>query len=219
MPSDSSTNDFLDEKTFSFPDFVYGNRVNIFIILLGLILLGSGVLIYRNSQGTSEIEVINTADSETEKSEIIAEIAGAVEKPGVYNIPSGSRVEDLLIISGGLSSDADRSWVEKYVNRAAKLTDGQKFYIPTINEQSGDESAKFFSSGSSDILGEEDNQNIPVNINTASQNDLEELPGIGPVYAQSIIEHRPYSSTDELLNKGALKQYVYEKIKEMVTVY
>lgn len=215
----SSENDFLEEKTGNFSDFVYGNRINIFLILLGTILLGSGLLIYKNSQNNVTIEIIESVEKDAEDGQIIVEIAGAVENPGVYTLSTLSRVEDLLITSGGLSKDADRNWVDKYINRAAKLSDGQKFYVPKEGEQSIGVSADNLSGGTGSILGTEDNQNKSININTASQNQLEGLTGIGPVYAQSIIEHRPYSSTEELVSKGALKQFVYEKVKEMVTVY
>jgi len=57
------------------------------------------------------------------------------------------------------------------------------------------------------------------NVNSANQSELEDLTGIGPVYAQSIIEHRPYSNVEELVSKGALKKSVFEKIKDSVTAY
>lgn len=210
--------DFFEEKSAVFSDFIYGNRVNIFLFLLGLIMLGSGVLIYQNSQNTSKIEVIENVDEDDESGEIFVEIAGAVEKPGVYRLSQTSRVEDLLITSGGLSASADRNWVDRYINRAAKLTDGQKFYIPKVDEQSTGKSAENLSDGTSGFLNGEYSRIISVNINTASQIELETLPGIGPVFAQSIIDHRPYSTADELLRKDVLKQYVYEKIKDRVCV-
>ena len=58
-----------------------------------------------------------------------------------------------------------------------------------------------------------------ININTASLQELDTLPGIGPVYGQSIVEHRPYSNIEELMSKGALKKNVYEKVKDLVTIY
>jgi len=215
----SSEEGFFTEKVSSLSEFIYSNRINIFLVLLGLIMLGSGVLIYRNSQDSSEIEIVENAGGDSESGELIVEIAGAIEKPGVYRLPQVSRVEDLLIVSGGLSADADRGWVEKYINRAAILKDGQKFYVPCLNEHSSKESANKLRGGLGDVSGDNTDQKLPININTAEQEELESLPGIGQVYAQSIIAHRPYSSVDDLITKGALKQYVYDKIKDMVVVY
>jgi competence protein ComEA len=56
------------------------------------------------------------------------------------------------------------------------------------------------------------------NINTASQSELEKLTGIGPVYAQSVIEHRPYSNTQELVSKKIIPQKTYEKIKSEISL-
>ncbi len=220
MPGDSpSPDEFLEEKSTAFLDFIYGKRINIILILMGLIFLGSGVLLYKNTQKVSDIEIVESVNQESEKNQIIVEIVGAIENSGVYKFTQDSRVEDLLIKSGGLSADADRVWVEKYVNRAAKLIDGQKFYIPRQNEQSQSTSANYPNGDSSDVLGELEVKNQLVNINIASQAELELLSGIGPVYAQNIIEHRPYSSVEDLFTKGALKNSVYEKIKDKVRVY
>ncbi len=170
-----------------------------------MIFLGLGVLFFRNKGGvvvglsSTKVEVLNSPEeSGGTLSEIVVEVSGQVEKPGVYKLPFGSRVEDALIMSGGFSSSADRVWVEKSLNRAAKLSDGQKIYIP----QKGTSSLS----------------NL-ININTADAKTLDTLPGIGQVYGQSIIEHRPYSNIEELLSKGILKTGVYEKIKDKITVY
>lgn len=147
------------------------------------------------------------------------EIAGEVLTPGVYKLQAGSWVEDLLIISGGFTVDADRSWTDKYLNRAAKLTDGQKVFIPNINEHSDILSAK--KSGGDQTISStfSSDSNTLININTASLGELDSLPGIGPVYGQSIIEHRPYSTLDELVSSGAIKQSLYDKIKDKITIY
>lgn len=194
------------------------------LFLVGLILLGFGVLSFKSGGGilskSSSVEVLESiSESDSDTSELVVEIAGAVEKPGVYNLPKNSRVEDLLIASGGISADADRIWVEKTINRAAKLVDGQKLYIPTKNSQSDVLSAKTdggikVGQGSS---GSRSNQLI--NINTSTLKELDTLPGIGPVYGQNIIEHRPYSSVSELSSKAVLRPSVYEKIKDLVTIY
>lgn len=215
----SSSEDYTEEETSAFSDFIYGNRINLFLILIGLIFLGSGVLLYRNYNKDTDIQVVRSADGGEEDVEIVVEIAGAVENPGVYSFRFNSRVEDLLIKSGGLSADADRVWVEKYINRAAKLSDGQKYYIPEYSEQSLGASANNSRGETGGVWGVSEDQGQLININTASQKELESLSGIGPVYAQNIIDHRPYSSVDDLLTKNALKPFVYEKIKDKISVY
>jgi competence protein ComEA len=220
MPGESfSSKDTLEAAKVNFTDFIYGNRINLFLILLGIIFLGSGILLYKNSNSDTDIEIVESSNISKEENTIVVEIAGAVEKPGVYEFPQNNRVEDLLIKSGGLSADADRVWTEKYINRAAKLIDGQKFYIPRLGEQSLGVSADNMNGGAGVIQGTYESSNQLVNINTSSQKELETISGIGPVYAQNIIEHRPYSSVDDLLTKGAIKDNVFEKIKDKVTVY
>ena len=192
------------------------NQKLIIFFLLGLILIGFGVLLYKTdifSPG-DKVEVLNNVtEPQDNNSEVVVEIAGAVIKPGVYRLPFGSRIDDLLIISGGLSQDASRNWVEKNINRAAKLIDGQKIYIYHSDEISAKDSGGIkLDQG---VLGA-DSGGL-VNINTSDQKDLESLVGIGPVYAQNIIEHRPYSNLEELVSKGAISQKVFDKIKNDIT--
>ena len=205
---------------FDFDELLFKFRYPLLFLFAGLMLVGSGVFFVKRGldRPATKVEVLNgSEDSDTKK--ITAEIAGFVEKPGVYKLSGDSRVEDLLILAGGFSVGADRIWTEKYLNRAAKLTDGQKVYIPSVDKQSDSASAKSGGgdqSGSSPILG----QNVDlVNINTAGLKELDSLPGIGPAYGQSIIDHRPYSNIEELLSKGSLRKSDYEKIKNLVTVY
>lgn len=193
------------------------NRKILLICLVGLVLVGLGVVLFRvggGGGGTSDkVEVLESATQGQEAgSEIVVEIAGEVEKPGVYKLSDGARIDDLLIAAGGVSAGADREWMDKTLNRAAKLTDGQKVYIPKINDEVVPLRQGF--AGQGEMV-----RNGLTNINTADLKTLDFLPGIGPVYASNIIEHRPYSSVEELLSKGVLKKYVYEKIKDKVTVF
>ena len=213
------------KKKFDLEEFVHTYRYPITVFFLGLILIGFGVIFYKVSgdSSSSEIEVLEEAkETQGMEAEVVVEIAGAVQKPGVYKLSLGSRIEDLLVSAGGYSAKADRAWVEKYINRAARLSDGQKIYI--LSQEEGNKQSELSaannsggSGGVSDVRGS--GLESLTNINTATQKTLEELPGIGPVYAQSIIEHRPYSTIEELLSKEALKKNVYEKIKDLVTVY
>ena len=128
-------------------------------------------------------------------------------------------INDLLIASGGFLTNANRVWTDEYLNRAAKLTDGQKVYIPSANQQLGLSTAN--NSGRDQTISStnQSDSNCPININTASLQTLDSLSGIGQVYAQSIIDHRPYSDASELQSKGALKISVYNKVKDLVSVY
>lgn len=182
----------------------------VIFILLGLILIGFGVLamkidIFSNGD---KVEVLQTAtEAQDSDKEIVVEISGAVTKEGVYKMKTGDRIDDLLIISGGLSENADRDWVTKNINRASKLTDGQKLYIYQTGEVKG---VSNVTEASSTGL---------ININTASQSELEKLVGIGPVYGANIIEQRPYSNAQDLVSKGAISQKILDKIKNDISVY
>jgi competence protein ComEA len=203
-------------------DLFYKFRYPILVFLLGVILTAVGLFVAKNGGNTAseEVEVLRGTTEALEASgEIVVEIAGAVEKPGVYKLSKNSRVEDLLIISAGVSSNADRDWMQKSLNRAAKLIDGQKIYIPVVGEQLTGESAKNIG-GYNSVLGSQGSgQTGLVNINLAGQKELESLPGIGPVYAQKISEQRPYSNIEELLSKNVLNKSTFEKVKDLVTVY
>lgn len=198
----------------------YSQRLIVFV-LLGLILITFGVLTYKTElfSNGDKIEVLNdVTESQKGQLEIVVEISGAVEKPGVYKMKNGDRVEDLLIASGGLSLDADRDWVTKNVNRAAKLVDSQKIYIYHSNELSANKDTPIKLDHG--VLGTSDiNSSKTVNINTASQSELENLDGIGRVYALNIIEHRPYSDTKELVSKDVISQKLFEKIENEISVY
>lgn len=189
----------------------------IIIFLLGVILIGLGLFFSKIGvfDSKDKIEILNTTtESQNTTSEIIVEISGSVEKPGVYKLLGNSRVEDLLVVSGGLSASADRDWVSKNVNRASKLTDGQKIYIYSQSEVA---SAKESGSIKLDqqVLG--DTSSTLVNINTSSLEKIMELPDIAQKRGQSIIEHRPYSTKEELVTKGVISQNIFEKIKDLIT--
>lgn len=168
---------------------------------------------------STKIEVISPSTEPQGTSSIVVEVGGAVEKPGVYKLPQNSRIEDVLISSGGLSASADRVWVDKFINRAAKVTDGQKIYIVSMNQQStlANATNKVGDKDTSLVLGA-DTSGL-VNINTASVKELDGLPGIGPTYAQRIIDNRPYSEIGQLLSKKILSQSTFEKIKDKIAIY
>src|SRR3990167_7014956 len=102
----------------------------LYLAIAGLILIGGGYYWYQfNSTQTNAVQVISTSK------EAIVDIQGAVNKPGVYIMPPGSRVEDIIQKASGFTSQADSKWIDSSLNRAKKLMDGEKIYIPTINDQ------------------------------------------------------------------------------------
>jgi competence protein ComEA len=215
-------------ELLSFDGLLANNSgVIVAVLLCGLILIGLGVFMYRqNKLYGDRVEILNVGDNSDKVGEdVVVEIAGAVQKPGVYKLAQGDRIEDLLIAAGGLSLDADREWFERSVNRASKLTDGQKVYIFRAGElddknwQSSSKSAE--KTYYIEMYQSKNGAGVSklVNINTSSLSELDSLPGIGQVYGQRIIEHRPYSSIEELVTKGVLKESLFQKIKNSITAY
>lgn len=178
-------------------------------------MIALGYIFFRNGglPSSSKIEVLDaSSEVKNDLTELVVEISGEVQKPGVYKLPNGSRIDDLLIASGGLSGNADRDLVAKNINRAAKLLDGQKIYIPPLRQGfAGQASTSSITSNTS--IGEQ------ININTADAKTLASLPKIGQAYAQNIIDHRPYSDTSELVSKGAISNNIYQQIKDKISCY
>lgn len=186
------------------------------VLAISVILIIGKLFVAKNQDSAMQFIEESTA-SATKTENITAEIAGAVDRPGVYSLSADSRVQDLLVSAGGLNVQADRDWVAKHVNLAAKLVDGGKIYVPTEVEMANAQDIH----AAAPILGvtETSASNSIININTASEGDLDTLPGIGPITAKKIIAGRPYRSVDELLQKKVVNKSVFEKIKTKVTVY
>ena len=181
----------------------------------GLILILIGIVSMFISENKSQGVIIEEAASSdrSESVSLFIDVGGAVLKPGVYKLAATARIQDALIAAGGLSQEADREYIAKTINLAAKISDGAKIYIPKV----GEGSTRSTGSGqASEVAGSVTGL---ININTGSQSELEGLPGVGPVTAQKIIDNRPYSSIDELFAKKIVGQKVFGEIKEKISVY
>lgn len=202
------------EEAFSWDKFLAAYKIPIIIALCGVILVGGGILaVLVSGRGEEKIEIISSEEIQETSKTIFVDIEGAVENPGVYELEKDSRLENLLVAAGGLSAEADREWMAKFLNLAQKLTDGAKIYIPKIGETSV---SKDIQTGQT-VAGE--TVTIKVNVNTATAAELDKLWGIGPVTAAKIIDNRPYQTVEELLTRKILKSNVYEANKDKLSVF
>ena len=134
--------------------------------------------------------------------------------PGVYKLADNSIVQDALVISKGLAGDADRAWIAKNLNLAAKLTDGAKIYIPAVGEEATQSTNSTDQTKSA--VGSTTNL---ININNADSNALDSLPGVGPATITKIVNGRPYQNINDLLDKKIVSSKVFGEIKDKITVY
>lgn len=191
------------------PGFLRQNFPVLLFVSLGLLFLILGLFSLRQEKDSKDPEVIFETKNEEVRT-MKVDVEGAVVHPGVYEMTGNARVQEALILAGGLSSLADREWVAKNLNLAAKLLDGAKIYIP----QKGESGIKNQESG---IKGETIGEKI--NINTATTEELDKLPGVGPVTAQKILAGRPYQTVEDLLAKKIVGASVFSQIREQVTVW
>jgi len=183
------------------------------VVLLALLVAGAGVLAYTRGQRSAWAEpgplFVEAPAGDDASRPLLVHVSGAVRLPGVYEVPAGARVADALGRAGGTTPEADVAALDL----AAELEDGERLHVPT-QQQAGRKRP--------DPAPERAGL---ISLNSATKEQLDSLPGIGPVYAERIIayreqlrreEGRGFRSTDELLNVpgigprrlAALRDYV-----------
>jgi competence protein ComEA len=192
-------------------------RIPLIFLGFGAFLILLGIIIFLRQYKTDSDIVFDIQSEATESGKIMIDIEGAVSKPGVYELVDGSRIVDALSISGGLTEDADREWIAKNMNKAAKLSDGAKIFIPKTG-QTIIKSEIINSNKTTDTLGA-GIVSGQVNINIATKAELEALSGIGPATAEKIIAARPFAAVEDLKNRKILNTSTYEKLQNTLTVY
>jgi competence protein ComEA len=141
------------------------------------------------------------------------DVAGAVQNPAVYRLMPGSIVADAIAAAGGPAPDAqlDR------LNKALPLIDGMQVYVPRPGSEPPPAAQPPAAVAGSGVTASEAPP-APVNINTATPQELDTLPGIGAALAQRIIAGRPYGQIEDLLRVAGIGQTVFDKLKSHVTV-
>jgi competence protein ComEA len=153
--------------------------VGVAAVLLGLRLLGGG-----GRAPVQSFAPVRPAPAAVAKPRLVVDVVGAVRQPGLYRVASGSRVADAVAAAGGLGRKADRAGV----NLAAPLADGQQVVVPV------------HSAGA--VAGSSPSSAGPVSLSSATEEQLDALPGIGPSTAAKILayrqEHGAFHSVEEL---------------------
>lgn len=199
-------------------------HVVILVIGLSLVTWGSSQLVMASQQQPRECPACPAHESfrclvgeqanpqvNSIATTVTIDIAGAVKRPGIYDLPIGARLSDAIDRAGGLSSEADLAVIAKSLNLATLLSPDSKVYIPTINDDVTAIPTISLSAGKSESVGSE-----LVDINTASQSELEELPAIGAVTAAKIIAGRPYTQIEELLTKTIITETTFNKLQLLI---
>jgi competence protein ComEA len=141
---------------------------------------------------------------------LVVDVAGAVVRPGVYRLAPGSRVADAVAAAGGFAPRVDAARVAAELNLAALVRDGDRIVVPTRDAVgvTGGPGGPPATAG-------------PIDLNHATAEQLDTLPGIGPVTAAKIVasrEAQPFRSVDELRSRGLIGEKTYDKLKSLVTV-
>lgn len=181
------------------------------VVIIALILFaGLGFLFYPDKPQEEAFQPVAETTQRIEEKEkaetvrdVVIDLKGAVKKPGIYILPEGSRLYEAIERAGGYKENAD----VKQVNGAQLLTDGEGIYIPTVGEEASLPAQS---------------QKGKVNLNKATEEELQTLPGIGPSKAKAIIqyrqEHGGFKSVDELKNVSGIGDKTFEKLKPEISV-
>jgi competence protein ComEA len=165
--------------------------------------------------GTSVPPVSTSASSTTTEALIFVQVAGAVVRPGVYQVPAGSRAFQAVFQAGGFTAEAD----QESVPLAARLSDGCRLYVP----RKGEAATGPVLSGQTDATARGQSPAAgPVSLNSATIEELDALPGIGPALAQQIVTYREtkgaFTSIDQLGDVPGIGPSKLEQLRPLVGV-
>ena len=191
------------------------------VVGLALLIAGLAVAVRDGVWKQSQVKLIKENDIQVLVN-VYIDISGEVINPGVYEMKEGDRVIDVLKMAGGLSAEADRQWVEQNINRARLLKDGEKIYIPKLGEVLGNSNNQIPSDPNKSQIANYNNQTSLVNLNRATTEELDKLPGVGPAIAKKIIDYRQsnggFVSVEEIKLVPGIGDKMYQEIKDLVEI-
>ena len=187
----------------------------IILALLMLVLIGIYQLVTKekNIDITAFEENVEASNKEVISNTIIVHIAGEVNNEGIYELAENSRIADAIDAAGGLTENA----VLDNINLASFLEDGCKIYIPKKEDEILENK-----DAEDNNLANKESKNLKININTASQKELETLPGIGTLIAKRIIEYRKvngrFSDIEEIKKVNGIGESKFKNIKDFIKI-
>ncbi len=180
-------------------------QLSLLSVLVILLAVAAFFLLRQPGRAATVTEAPAVEETQNEPAPIMVYVAGAVARPGVYTLNQGARVADALNVAGGVSPDAELSGL----NLAAKLRDGEKVAIPRVGE-------------SPQTPGDASRSERHVNLNTASAAELDQVPGIGPVLAERILDYREshgaFGAIEELKQVEGIGPKKFEDLKDKVEI-
>jgi competence protein ComEA len=187
--------------------------VAVALVLGGRFLIGGGTP-DRGAGSAETLSVLEIEDPVTAISEsqdlLVVHVAGAVRRPGIYELPSGSRVDDAIRAAGGPKPRAELA----LVNLAAPVADGQQVVVPGLRDATA--------AAGGGATGGTVSQPQPVRLNSATPEELDALPGVGPVTAQRIVEYREqygaFASIDDLDAVPGIGPTRLEQLRELLVL-
>ena len=159
---------------------------------------------------------VTASPSSTMSAAIVVDVQGGVAEPGVRELPAGSRVADAIAAAGGYATDADLVAAAAAINLAQPLGDGEQIRVPRV----GDAVVAAAASAGSAASGAPAAGGGLVDLNTATPEELEALPGIGPVTVQKIVaarQEQPFASLEDAVQRGVINRGQLEDIQAVAT--
>ncbi len=186
------------------------------IVILALIVI-AGTFFFLPRPAPTSLTIITPAPKPTPTVALIKiDVRGAVNQPGIYALAPGSRIQDALAAAGNLLANADAS----KLNLARKLNDGEQINVPRIGETPAASAPT--TSAPRPAASTASAPSGKINLNLASQTELETLPGIGPTIARAIVDYREQSgkfkTLDEVKKVRGIGDALYDRIKDKISL-
>ncbi len=190
------------------------NEQKVTIIGLAIAIgIGSIVYLYNHVITPAKPSVILDKPAEVishkSSANVVVHVCGAVKREGVYKLNASDKVIDAIKMAGGAGNYADLSGI----NLAEGVKDGQKIVVPV---KAGNQDIRVSGDLVKRKIGNQGSMGSLINLNTASENELDSLPGVGPATAKKIVEARPFSSIDDLKKIPRFSKNKIEKLKDKV---